>query len=38
MVEVGKKKIGQLKTFHGKMITEALMRDFEVMFAPLDEI
>jgi hypothetical protein len=38
MIEVGKKKIGLLKNFHGKMMTEALLRDFEMMFAPLDEI
>jgi hypothetical protein len=37
MLEVGKKKIEQLKNFHGKMISAALMRDFELMFAPLDE-
>lgn len=37
MIEVGKKKIGQLQKFHGKMISEVLLRDFEVLFAPLDE-
>ncbi|CDW71726.1 UNKNOWN [Stylonychia lemnae] len=37
MVELGKKKIGNLKNFYGKMISAALMREFEVMFAPLDE-
>ena len=37
MVEVGKRKINQLKNFYGKMISDALMREFEMMFAPLDE-
>eukprot|EP00347_Sterkiella_histriomuscorum_P020232 403338589 len=37
MVEQGKKKIGQLKNFYGKMISDVLMREFEMMFAPLDE-
>ena len=37
MIEVAKKKIGQLQQFHGKMMSEALMREFEMMFSPLEE-
>ena len=37
-IELGKKKIQQLKMFHGKMITEALMRDFEMLFAPSEDV
>ncbi len=38
MIDVGKRKIAQLKQFHGKMITEALLRDFENIFAPSEEV
>lgn len=37
MIELGKRKIYNLKNFYGKMMSEVLMREFEVMFAPLDE-
>ena len=38
MIEQGKKKISNLKNFHGKMISQVLLKDFEQMFAPMDEL
>ena len=37
MIETGKKKIEKLKTFHGKMISQQLMKEFEILFAPMEE-